>query len=248
LSEQTTSSNSDYWAVVPAAGIGRRMNSSIPKQYLKIKGREVLAWTLESLQSFDKLRGIILVLHPEDRYFQEHLASSFPDIVCVEGGAERLHSVAAGLSAVQERGADHDWVLVHDAVRPCLHPDDLHRLVDALEGESAGGILALPVSDTLKQADSLQQVSATLPRENYWLAATPQMFRLGPLLKATNQALEVGHLATDEAATMEQMAYPVKLVAGRRDNIKITSAEDLALAEFILQQHVLADSAAIPRY
>jgi 2-C-methyl-D-erythritol 4-phosphate cytidylyltransferase len=242
LPKQTTSSSSAYWAVVPAAGIGSRMNSSIPKQYLRINEREVLAWTLESLQDFDRLQGIIVALHPEDRYFEEHLAEAFPDVICVTGGAERLHSVAAGLLAIQDRAAEDDWVLVHDAVRPCLHPDDLHRLVYTLEKESVGGILAMPVGDTLKRADAQGEVSATLPREDYWLAATPQMFRFAPLIKAITLALDENRIVTDEAAALEYMNYPVRLVAGRRDNIKITSAEDLALAEFILQQQALAGS------
>ncbi len=243
--DQQADSQASYWAVVPAAGIGKRMNSAVPKQYLKLNGREVLAWTLQSLQALDRLQGIVLVLHPHDEYYKQNLAAHFPQVRAVRGGDERIHSVLAGLEALDEQVDGRDWVLVHDAVRPCLRISDLQKLLKGLVDSETGGILASPVKDTLKKANTQGQITQTLNRDEYWLAATPQMFRYQLLRTALQQALEAGVLVTDEAAAMERLGYPVSVVSGRADNIKITSAEDLSLAEFILAKQVSAGTAAV---
>lgn len=243
--DQHVDSQQSYWAVVPAAGIGRRMNSAVPKQYLKLNGREVLAWTLQQLQALDSLKGIVVVLHPQDEYYQKNLADSFPQIRVVRGGDERIHSVLAGLEALNGQIDDRDWVLVHDAVRPCLRLADLQNLLMELINNETGGILATPVKDTLKKADSQGQITQTMNRNEYWLAATPQMFRYQLLRTALQQALEAGVLVTDEAAAMERLGYPVSVISGRADNIKITSEEDLSLAEFILAKQALAGIAVV---
>jgi len=232
-SEQTINK---YWALVPAAGIGKRLGSKIPKQYLKLHGQEVLAWTLQTLAAADFIEKIVLVLHPDDNYFAGHLAQKFPDVLVVPGGEERQDSVANGLAFLKGLAKNDDWVLVHDAARPCLLLEDLTKLVNHLKEDAVGGILASQVKDTLKHSDESCKVLDTLKRNEYWLAATPQMFRFSLLCEALNSAKEAGFIATDEAAAIEAMGLPVTIVEGRSDNLKITSQEDLALAEFLLQK------------
>lgn len=236
LSTQPEQINNKYWALVPAAGLGRRLGSKTPKQYLKLHGQEVLAWTLQTLNAVDYFEKIVLVLHPEDDYFAGHLVQKFPDVLVVLGGGERQDSVANGLEFLKDLAEDNDWVLVHDAARPCLLPEDINKLVSCLKENQVGGILATQVKDTLKRANESFKVIDTLKRHEYWLAATPQMFRFSLLREALNSAKEAGFIATDEAAAIEAMGLPVTIVEGRSDNLKITSQEDLALAEFLLQK------------
>lgn len=233
---QSSQQKHRYWALIPAAGIGTRMAAAIPKQYIKLHGKEVLAWTLEVLTSLDFLEKIVLVLHPDDNYFSEKMSADFPDVLQVEGGEERQHSVSNGLNFLKTLASDDDWILVHDAARPCVKAEDIHKLINELEDNPVGGILASRVRDTLKQADNSLRVKSTLDRNNYWLAATPQLFRFKLLLDALNSVKASNQIATDEAAAIEALGLPVKLVEGHRDNIKITSSEDLALAEFLLEQ------------
>ena len=229
--------NQKYWGLIPAAGIGKRFGSVTPKQYLKVHDREVLAWTLQALTRLEFLEKIVLVLHPDDKYFSEHLTSQFPDLIIADGGEERLHSVQNGLQAIAGLADRNDWVLVHDAVRPCVTARDIHKLVTGLQNEAVGGVLASAVKDTLKRSDSDMNIAATLDRTQHWLAATPQMFRCGILQKALTAAQQSGYIATDEAAAVEALGLRVRLIEGRSDNIKITTAEDLQLAGFLLQQH-----------
>ncbi|MDG2091294.1 MAG: 2-C-methyl-D-erythritol 4-phosphate cytidylyltransferase [Gammaproteobacteria bacterium] len=226
----------NYWALVPAAGIGKRLGAKTPKQYLKLHGTEVLAWTLQTLSQLDFLEKIVLVLHPDDDYFSINLAKDFPNVLVVSGGQERQDSVAYGLEFLQTLAKDEDWVFVHDAARPCLTKDDMNKLRSVLENNETGGILASRVKDTLKHSDEALNITSTLDRDEYWLAATPQLFRFRVLLDAFDKLKESGQRATDEAAAVEALGLPVRIVEGRSDNIKITSQEDLALAEFILKQ------------
>jgi len=212
------------------------MAAAMPKQYIKLHGKEVLAWTLEVLTSLDFLEKIVLVLHPDDNYFSEKMSADFPDVLQVEGGEERQHSVSNGLNFLKTLASDDDWILVHDAARPCVKAEDIHKLINELEDNPVGGILASRVRDTLKQTDNSLRVKSTLDRNDYWLAATPQLFRFKLLLDALNSVKASNQIATDEAAAIEALGLPVKLVEGHRDNIKITSSEDLALAEFLLEQ------------
>ena len=237
-----------YWALVPAAGIGKRLGAKTPKQYLKLHGKELLVWTLQTLSELEYLERIVLVLHPDDDYFYTNLSKDFPNILVVSGGQERQHSVAYGLDLLKTLAQGDDWIFVHDAVRPCVTKDDINKLKNALENDEVGGILASRVKDTLKHSDvsisaegSLAsegslKVSSTLNRDEYWLAATPQLFRFKVLLDAFSQMQESGQNATDEAVAVEALGLPVKIIEGRSDNIKITSQEDLALAEFLLKQ------------
>lgn len=222
-----------YWAVVPAAGTGKRFGGATPKQYLQIAGQTVMQHTLNRLCQAVPLSACIVPISGEDQT-AEQLRYDFPEqIRLVIGGAERMDSVLAGLRSLADQAAVDDWVLVHDVARPCVAVDSIHKLMTELTENNVGGILAVPVRDTLKKAQD-QQVLCTIPREALWQAQTPQMFRYGLLLAALQAATQSDHVVTDEASAMEQAGHVVRLIEGRSDNIKITYADDLALAAAIL--------------
>lgn len=233
-------SSARYWALVAAAGIGKRMGSVIPKQYLPLAGRPVIAHALAPLLDHPRIDGVAVALGAEDEWWPTVAAelNAAKPLRVVTGGAERCHSVLNGLDALRERAAPKDWVLVHDAARPCLTAKDLDRLLAELADDPVGGLLAIPVRDTLKQADDAGRVAATVDRSRLWYALTPQMFRLGMLREALGAALARGLLVTDEAAAMEAVGFAPRLVEGRADNLKITRPEDLALAEFYLSHRI----------
>ena len=208
----------------------------VPKQYLKIRGRSILELTLARLGQLQGLEGIMLVLNADDSWFPKLDIALGDKLDTTVGGVERAHSVYNGLNALAGKAADSDWVLVHDVVRPCVSVDDMRALVSTLSGDAVGGLLAIPVSETLKKITPQGQVECTVPREAYRLAGTPQMFRFGLLRKALASALESRAVITDEAHAMEIAGHRVQLVPGGADNIKITRPEDLALAEFILNR------------
>ncbi|GHD53209.1 2-C-methyl-D-erythritol 4-phosphate cytidylyltransferase [Marinobacter persicus] len=230
--------NSRFWLVVPAAGIGQRMRSECPKQYLKLHQRFILDVTLSRLLDSGLFDGCMVALNPRDRWWPDSVAAGDERVQTCTGGAERADSVLAALQALAGQAADEDWVLVHDAARPCLHPHDLSNLVDSLVEHPVGGLLAAPVADTLKQTGGGQppEVDSTVDRSRLWRAFTPQMFRLGALRCALASCLERGLPVTDESSAMEFSGYTPVLVEGRSDNIKITVPADLALAEFLLAQ------------
>lgn len=225
-----------YWAIVPAAGAGRRMGSAIPKQYLPLAGQSVIAHTLDTLLHHPRLAGVVVAISADDEWWPEIAAGRVTDkpLLVVTGGVERSHSVLNGLDALSERAHPDDWVLVHDAARPCLCVADLERLLTELADDPVGGLLAVPVRDTLKRADAAGRVAVTVDRSSLWHALTPQMFRLGLLRDALRKALTRGLMVTDEAAAMEAAGFTPRLIEGRADNLKITRPEDLALAEFYL--------------
>jgi 2-C-methyl-D-erythritol 4-phosphate cytidylyltransferase len=224
------------FAVLPAAGIGARMGVEIPKQYLEIQGRSLLEYSVEALLACDAVSALALVLHPQDAH-----ASTLPllrdtRVLSAVGGAERSDSVLAGLNALSTVAEEDDWVLVHDAARPCLRAKDVQRLVDVVIGNGEGGILAQRVVDTVKQATPDGLVQATLDRSRLWRAQTPQMFRLGELRGALELARRDDAPVTDEASAMELAGHPVQLVEGPASNLKVTLPEDLALAAWYLAQ------------
>jgi 2-C-methyl-D-erythritol 4-phosphate cytidylyltransferase len=226
-----------YFLVLPAAGSGLRMGAERPKQYLEVNGLPVLQHTLQRLGCMPYFKTIVLVLNVEDPWWPA-LVTRLPrelleKIQIVGGGAQRCDSVLNGLLALQTVAAETDWVLVHDVVRPCVHPDDVRKLIDALQQEPAGGLLASPVRETLKRDNGASMVQQTVDRSQLWCAATPQMFRYGVLLRALQQARGVAPV-TDEAEAVERSGHPVRLVAGRADNLKITYPEDLQLAALLL--------------
>ncbi|CDI03750.1 4-diphosphocytidyl-2C-methyl-D-erythritol synthase [Candidatus Competibacter denitrificans Run_A_D11] len=225
-----------YWAIVPAAGTGKRLGSTIPKQYLTLLDRPVIAHTLAALLQHPRIEGAVVVVDSKDCWWPDIAASldTAKPLWRAPGGTERCHSVLNGLEVLQAQAESTDWVLVHDAARPCLTAADLDRLFAQLADDPVGGLLATPVRDTLKQADSSGRIGVTVDRSQLWHALTPQMFRLGDLHHALRAALARGLLVTDEAAAMEAAGFSPRLVEGRADNIKITRPEDLALAAFFL--------------
>ncbi len=231
-------SSARHWALVPAAGAGRRMGSTVPKQYLPLLGRPVIAHALTILLDHPRIDGVVVAIDARDEWWPTVVADldAAKPLLSARGGAERCHSVLNGLETLRERATPKDWVLVHDAARPCLTPTDLDRLLDELADDPVGGLLAAPVRDTLKQADLAGRIAATVDRSRLWHALTPQMFRLGMLHDALRAALARGLLVTDEAAAMEAAGFAPRLIEGRADNLKITRPEDLALAEFFLSR------------
>lgn len=225
-----------YWGIVPAAGIGRRMGAGLPKQFLSLGHHTVLEHSLESLWNAIKLKGLVLVSdgHPALASIQERFSDY--RLLRAPGGRQRCHSVMNGLHALEGEAQADDWVLVHDAARPCVRQQDLHRLQQAVKGHTVGGLLGFPVHDTMKRADSEGAVEATVDRRGLWHACTPQMFRYGMLCDALAKALADGYEVTDESSAMEHAGHRPLLVESHTDNIKITQPADLPLAEFFLQQ------------
>ncbi len=229
---------SRYWAVVPAAGIGSRVGAEIPKQYLSLGGETILDRTLQRLFDSLPLSGLYLSLAERDPWWSQSRFAQDERVIRVDGGAERPHSVVNALNALVAVAVDEDWVLVHDAARPCVRTEDLQQLVAQLADHPLGGLLAMPVRDTMKLGDDQGQIQSTLDRSHLWHAFTTQMFRFGPLHQALSQALALGQLVTDEASAMELAGQQPLLVEGHGDNLKITRPEDLALAEFYLSRQV----------
>lgn len=222
----------EFHALVPAAGFGARMGSELPKQYLPLAGRPMIAHALDTLCACPDIATVFVVLAPGDTQFHSYDWSGCGDkletLYC--GGLTRAESVANGLLA-SELEPD-DWVLVHDAARPCLTQAHLAKLIAELRDDPVGGILAVPVADTLKRADARQRIAFTEPRENLWQAQTPQMFRAGLLAEALNTAKNV----TDEASAIEALGLQPKLVEGDSSNFKVTYPQDIVLAELLLSR------------
>lgn len=227
----------NFYALIPAAGSGSRMQDQLPKQYLPLAGKPMIFHTLHTLCNSPRLSGIFVVLAPHDPEWQRHDWSGFSDkLVCFPcGGATRAQSVLNGLKAARDEAlvGDEDWVLVHDAARPCLTQAQLDRLLDELCDDEVGGLLAIPVADTLKRNNGSGRVACTESRENLWQAQTPQMFRCKLLVEALSMA--GGATMTDDAGAIEALGYQPKLVLGDARNLKITYPQDLALAELMLR-------------
>lgn len=225
-----------YWVVIPAAGAGNRMGAAVPKQYLQLAGRTVIEHTLALFSDHPLVAGIVVALAPHDEEWTRLAPSTACPLHTVTGGADRHHSVLNALRRLSELGRPHDWVLVHDAARPCLRRADLDRLIAMLQDHPVGGLLGVPVPDTLKRVDARGDVVETLARDGVWRALTPQMFRLGALRTALDAAVAGGRAVTDEAGAMEHAGHAVRMVEGHADNIKITAPGDLALAEIFLRR------------
>lgn len=223
-----------YYAIVPAAGSGSRFGAALPKQYLPLAGKPLIHHTLAALCRCERIDRVWVVLSPDDTWWCEYdwasLGPKLETVFC--GGATRAESVANALAVAETAAADDDWMLVHDAARPCLSQAMLTVLCDELADDPVGGILAVPVADTLKRADTDQRVAATEPRDSLWQAQTPQMFRYGTLLRALAEHPGV----TDEAGAIEASGLKPKLVRADATNLKVTYPADLRLAELILQE------------
>lgn len=232
-----TQSAAKCWAVLPAAGIGTRMQCDTPKQYLEIDGVTLLEYSLQALLACGRIEQIAVALHAEDSIAQSLAVFADARVRRVTGAAQRSGSVLAGLHNLEAVAAPDDWVLVHDAARPCLSSSSLGALMQAVMDSGVGGILAEPVVDTVKRAGSDGMVEQTLDRSQLWRAQTPQMFRLRELLDALESAERAGLEITDEASAMEFAGHKVQLVPGEAANLKVTRTDDLALAAWYLAQH-----------
>ena len=218
---------------MPAAGIGRRFGADRPKQYAPLCGRTVIEWALALFLTDLRCAGVVVALAKDDPYWS---SIAPPAVVIAAGGQERSHSVRNGLAALADRADCDDWVLVHDAARPCLPSQDLDRLLSELAVHSVGGLLATPAADTLKRADRARDVQQTVDRAGLWRALTPQMFRYGRLCEALDRAHAAGRIPTDEAQAIEWLGDHPRLVEGAAANLKITSAADLAIAAALLEE------------
>ncbi|WP_449576906.1 2-C-methyl-D-erythritol 4-phosphate cytidylyltransferase [Lelliottia nimipressuralis] len=231
---------SDVCAVVPAAGFGRRMQTECPKQYLSIGDKTILEHSVAALLAHPRVTRVVIAISPGDARFADLPLANHPQITVVDGGTERADSVLAGLRAA----GDAEWVLVHDAARPCLHQDDLARLLKLSETSSTGGILASPVRDTMKRAEpGVQAIAHTVERVDLWHALTPQFFPRELLKSCLTRALNEGATITDEASALEYCGFHPELIEGRADNIKVTRPEDLQLAEFYLTRTIPQEKA-----
>ncbi|HKM38226.1 MAG TPA: 2-C-methyl-D-erythritol 4-phosphate cytidylyltransferase [Thiopseudomonas sp.] len=229
-----------FWLVVPAAGIGSRMQAQCPKQYLTVAGATILELTLACFLEHPNVRGTVVALAEHDHWWPRLDLAADQRIQTVVGGTERADSVLNALLALEGRGAQaNDWVLVHDAARPLLERQDLDRLLLELADDAVGGLLAVPARDTLKQVGADGRVTTTIDRSVIWHALTPQMFRFGLLQRALTNALQAGVVVTDESSAMEWAGFAPRLIEGSASNIKITRPEDLQLLQTLLPADVL---------
>jgi 2-C-methyl-D-erythritol 4-phosphate cytidylyltransferase len=224
-----------FWAILPAAGVGRRLGSITPKQYLPLLGSPIIEHSIRRLLALADLERLVVAINPEDEGWKNiENRMRFDDrLETVSGGLERQDSVLSGLHYLSDRADADDWVLVHDAVRPCISIEDISKLVNSLKDDPVGGILATPIASTIKRViDGV--IVQTVNREELWQAETPQMFRFGKLLQALESAEQSGVLVTDEAGAVERLGESVRIVPGSGNNLKITHEGDLELAALIL--------------
>ena len=237
----------NYFLVMPAAGSGRRFQGDVPKQYAPLMGRTVIEWALAPFIGDERCAHAVVVIADADSTWQR-VAARLPAerVSATPGGIERCDSVRRGLGKLEGRAAARDWVLVHDAARPCLEPADLARLISSVTEAGRGGLLAAPAADTLKQAREASGgadapvVARTIDRSGLWRALTPQMFRYGELCTALDQARAAGRSPTDEAQALEWRGENPLLVEGAPTNLKVTTAGDLKLAEAVLRSRRLS--------
>lgn len=230
------SSGQNIWAVVPAAGIGTRMQSELPKQYMQINGSCILDYVLQVFCEHPAIKGVMVAVSEHDHWWSELSHARHTKVSQTNGGLERCHSVLNALAALEENAQEDDWVMVHDAARPCLQSEDIDHLIAEARQNACGGILAAPVRDTMKRSDNENLVSETVEREGLWHALTPQMFKLKELKTAIEAALDKNILVTDEAQALELQGKHPKLVEGDPGNIKVTLPRDLKLAELFLSE------------
>ena len=222
------------WALVPAAGSGRRFGGEVPKQYLSAAGKPLIAHALHALLAHPRVDGVVVALADGDPHWPGWASLHGKPVIACVGGADRADSVLAALRALPPGVHDGELLLVHDAARPNLRADDIGRLIDAATACADGAILAAPVRDTLKRSSVDVRIEATEPRERLWRALTPQAFRRDLLRRALETAQADGVVVTDEAMAVERLGLHPALVEGREDNLKVTTPADLALVEFLL--------------
>ena len=224
-----------FWGIVPAAGVGKRMNADRPKQYLSLTNTQtVIEHTLSRLIAAQVFQKIVVAISENDPYWETLPIAKHEKIIRAKGGKERADSVLNALAAIENQASEDDWVLVHDAARPCITTQDIEKLITQLQHDEIGGILALASHDTLKDVDG-EKILSTHDRNRIWRALTPQMFRYGALKTALKIHQGNGAI-TDESSALEMQGFTPKIVEGLSDNIKITRPEDLALARFYLSK------------
>lgn len=223
------------WIVIPSGGTGDRFNQSSPKQYCALAGKTLLEHTVSLFLAQRWVNKIVIAVADSDAYFSELTELEHPKIIRVSGGKTRAESVKNGLTWLQQRAEPTDWVLVHDAVRPCLDKRDLQALL-ALRDDAVGGILASKVTDTIKQVSDDLQIVATVDRQLLWQAQTPQMFRLGLLLAALDKASQTGETVTDEAHAVQLLGYTPRIVPAKFPNPKLTYPADLPYISSLLEE------------
>ena len=224
------------WAVVPAAGVGKRMGRSTPKQYLPLLGRPVIEHSLRCMIGHPRVDAVYVALGAADGWWAGTAYADHRRVNRVAGGEERCDSVLNALNALEATAAADDWVLVHDAARPCVRTGDLDRLFEALDSHPVGGLLGIAASDTMKRVGADDRVAGTVDRDGLWHAFTPQMFRYGRLREALVQARERGLVVTDDSSAIELNGETPLMIEGHPDNIKITRPDDLDLAAFYLSR------------
>jgi 2-C-methyl-D-erythritol 4-phosphate cytidylyltransferase len=229
-----TKSMPKIWAILPAAGAGKRFSTQKPKQFFELNGQLVAEHSLRRLRAVSEIETIIIPCDIDAIWWSQVPSIQQSNVKQVKGGEQRAHSVLNGLLSLDQMALDNDWVLVHDIARPCINSTDINKLIDAVENHTVGGILTASVNETLKKVSSDQQIEATVNRAQYRTAQTPQIFKFSLLKAAIESCLQAGITPTDEAFAIEYAGLPVLAVEGRQDNIKITHQEDLAIASAIL--------------
>ncbi len=229
----------NFTVVIPAAGVGKRMKANCPKQYLSIHQHTILEHTVFRLLSHPYINDVIIALGEVDEYFPSTTLFQHPKVTTVVGGKERVDSVLAGLKILSDTA--QSWAIVHDAARPCVTHDDISQLIESCINTNVGGLLASKVRDTMKQANdcvdmTITPIKTTVERSHLWHAFTPQMYRTSDLIQAIENGLTANKNITDESSAIELFGLASQLVEGRSDNIKITTQDDLAMAQFILEQ------------
>ena len=226
-----------YFLVIPASGIGKRMNSDIPKQYLHLdNGITILDQCLKTFLSIESIAGFVVSLANKDTRFESSLFAKHSKLIAIApGGKERFHSVLNALNSLNEVAEFNDWVLVHDSVRPCIKQSDIEKLIEEVSDDAIGGILANKVADTVKQKNTNGLVS-TIDRKKLHMAQTPQMFRFGILKEALEKIIKLDMHITDESEALEYLGHSVRIVNGSSSNIKITNKDDIDLANYFLNQ------------
>ena len=233
------SNNNRLWVVIPAAGIGKRMGVDIPKQYITVCDKAIIEHTVEKFTSRNDLQGILVALSNSDQHWSTLELSKNNKITTVTGGEERYKSVYNALCSLKNKAGDDDWILVHDAVRPCITTSEIDQFIADLDHlNGIGGILALPCFETMKKANTNHEIEETIDRKFIWHAQTPQMFRYKKLFMAIEKIMNENIFITDEAMAMELAGYKPMLIQGTHSNIKITDQNDLKYLESFLRQEI----------
>jgi 2-C-methyl-D-erythritol 4-phosphate cytidylyltransferase len=227
----------NYFLIVPASGVGTRMGSSTPKQYLRLEnGLTIIDQCLKTLLEIKLISGFVVALSSTDSFFQSsHFYNHSKILAIAEGGKERFNSVLSALNSLNKTAQPNDWVLVHDSVRPCIKKSDIEKLIREVSNDSIGGILATSAIDTVKEKNASGSIK-TIDRKKLYMAQTPQMFRFGILKEAIESAIKMGGKITDESEAIEKLGHSVKIIGGSSSNIKITAKDDIDLANYFLKK------------